>query len=73
MSKKSRTKYIHDLKKYKKEAIVFMVGLSEIDYRNNLRNQETGKWIPKNVYKDMMRAFLVPTLLEFDKVTYYHN
>ena len=73
MSKKSRTKYIHDLKNYNKEAIVFITGQNEINFRNMNRSRAKGKYIHDGVYTQMMKSFLVPTLLDFDRIRYIHS
>ena len=70
MSKKSRTKYLHDTKKYKTEAIVFLTSLPELAFRNNQRSIDENKFIPEEVYTQMMKSFLVPTLLEVDNIKY---
>ena len=73
MSKKSRNKWIHSLKKYCTKAVIFVTGQSVLEFRNADRAQTQGKYIPKGVYENMMKTFIVPTLYEFDEVEYYHG
>lgn len=73
MSKKSRNKWIHGLKKYNKVATVMLAGESMLISRNLIRNQEQGKFIPAGVYSNMMKTFLIPTLYEFDEVRFVHQ
>ena len=73
MSKKSRNKYIHQLKNYTTRAIVFVTGQEALNYRNALRAENEGKHIPRGVYKNMMMSFITPTLYEFDVVEYFHS
>ncbi len=71
MSKKSRGKWINNVgNKYRTKAWVFVAGKSMLDSRNIIRNLEEKKFIPKFVYENMMKTFLVPTLYEFDDVEY---
>ena len=73
MSKKSRNKYIHNLKDYNKVAVVFVTGQANLFWRNLERSKNQGKYISDGVYKNMMMSFLVPTLYEFDEVRYVHG
>ena len=73
MSKKSRTKYLHNLKNYNKNAIIFLVGQEELNFRNINRDRLEGKFIPDGVYIQMMKSFMVPTYLEgFSSIKFEH-
>ena len=72
MSKKSRNKWIHQLKNYNTKAVVFVTGQGQLAWRNIERDRDQGKHIPAHVYKNMMKTFIVPTLYEFDEVVYVH-
>ncbi len=71
MSRKSRNKWISGIKGYNKKAVVFLSGESILNARNMLRITE-GKHINRLVYENMKKAFLAPTLHEFDEVEFIH-
>jgi len=74
MSKKSRGKWINNLpKEYFKVSKIFIVGESSLDFRNNQRLLQEGKFIPEKVFMNMMKTFLVPTLNEFDAIEYINS
>jgi len=71
MSKKSRGKWINNLKKeYKTKAWVFIAGQGLLTSRNLMRSQFENKHIPDYVYENMMKTFLVPTYAEFDQIEF---
>jgi predicted kinase len=70
MSKKSRKKWLSNLKDYRTEAKVFLAGESLLYARNLIRAQEENKHIPGHVYTNMKKSFLIPTWDEFDEIEY---
>lgn len=74
MSKKSRGKWINNLKaNWDIRCKVFLAGKSLLQTRNLMRSQEENKHIPEHVFKNMMKTFLVPTYNEFDSIEFIHQ
>jgi predicted kinase len=65
MSKKSRRKWLHLPKNWKKTARVFCTTMDELDYRNR---QRPGKMIPENAMHRMISGFHAPLYSEFDEI-----
>ena len=63
MSKKSRRKWINDLKGYKKKAVVFLTSSQTLMSRNT-----KDKFIPEMVITGMMQRFCMPDYTEFDEI-----
>lgn len=72
-SKKSRGKWLNNLKGYHKRAVIFATGYEEILRRNTKRYEETGKFIPEGVITNMMKAFMVPMGDEVDHTSWVHD
>ena len=71
MSKKTRRRWINDFSSYNKNAVVFLTGFEEIKGRNTLRANNTGKFIPEGVLKQMCQNFSLPLYSEgFDQISY---
>ncbi len=68
MSRKSRRKWISQIKNYNKRAVVFATDYNEIYSRNKKRFEETGKNISPKIIGSMMRQFMVPTYDEVDLI-----
>lgn len=70
MSQKSRNRFTKNplVKKYCKEAYVFLVDLETLKERNKQRYNSTGKNIPESVFMSMTSRFKQPMLSEFDSV-----
>lgn len=73
VSKKSRGKWLNNIKGYHKKAVIFATGYEEIMKRNDARNEATGKFIPKFVIHNMMKAFMVPMHDEVDHITFVQD
>lgn len=66
---RSRRDKLSHFAKYYKEAIVFIRSLDDI-IKVNIERKEYGRDVPIEVINKMIRSFLVPTDIEFDKITY---
>lgn len=70
LSRKRRRKILNRFKNHKKVCDMFLVPFDELMERNSTRE---GKFIPYNVYTNMMRAFLPPLYDEFDEINYLED
>lgn len=69
MSKKSRAEKVKALFGYKRIAVTFPFELAELQRRNQVRAEATGKHIPDHVFKSMISNYNTPSKLEgFDEV-----
>jgi predicted kinase len=74
MSAKSRNRWVSNLpKNYIKEAVVLFTSYKTLVERNEIRNAETGKFIPEYVLKNMSKSFAMPMYNEFDRIQYIFN
>lgn len=58
--KEYRTKFNTSFKQYGFKAVVFATGYNEIFERNQIRADETGKYIGAHVINNMMKSFMTP-------------
>lgn len=66
LSRKSRRSILNQIPScYKKKAVVFLTGLSEIEGRNLARE---GKTIPDDVIENMVKGFYPPLFDEFEEI-----
>ena len=73
MSKKSRRKWLSQVKGYNKKAVVFMTDIETLFERNLKRKESEGKFIPEEVIINMIKSFLVPTFDEVDEIVWEFN
>lgn len=73
MSKKSRRKWLSQVKGYNKKAVVFMTDIETLFERNLKRKETEGKYIPEEVIINMIKSFLVPTFDEVDEILWEFN
>lgn len=67
-SSKSRRKWSTP-KHYERKAIVFYISKDELNNRNNVR-KDSGKFITKKTFINMVKSFTTPLYNEFDKIEY---
>lgn len=69
LSLSSRRKMINHFPKFNKKAVVIMTDNDELFRRNDVRYEETGKFISRKVIENMMTSFTFPVLEEgFDSI-----
>lgn len=71
MTRTGRRGIIHRFNKHSPQAVVFLTGIEESLTRNHRRREETGKYVPPNIFVDMARRYSLPMYFEgFDNITF---
>jgi predicted kinase len=69
--KSHRNEFLQRLPKtYKRKAIIFLCGWSELMKRNDYRAKKESKRIPEHVYYEMAAKFEMPSFEDFDEITF---
>lgn len=71
--KARRAATLTQFKNYHKKAVVFLEDLVVVQVRNKARQEREGKFIPDEVYHNMMTSYTPPSYEEFDEIEYWYK